>query len=197
MTDPYRAGLALTNTARPWSLRAMWNRAPSVLDARERAVALVEMGAVAPEWSGLEARGVEELRRRVRRITLPHAWWTVVSAALIAGVLLLASRGLSSVGLFAGGFSNSIIALWMLVMVVMSGPYWVTRVRRAWKGRSQATAQRIAEALVSNDVCPGCARALARDQAGEDGYVTCACGGTWRLALEAPARRRLRAGAAG
>ncbi len=181
-----RVGLAVAGGERPAgrppaSLRAQWNRAPSIVDARERSLPLVEPEVVAEKLRA--ARGEEDAAaalREVRRLTRGHAWvmlfWVLLGAAFAVGYVVF-------VALAAATTRAQLSAAAIAVVIVTAGPWWVAQVRRAFRGRAQTTASDVAGMLLARGVCPACGEVL-----GElEGVVACRCGAEWRAKDEAGA----------
>jgi uncharacterized Zn finger protein (UPF0148 family) len=157
----------------PSSWRAQWNRAPSIVDAKERSLPLVEPDTVAEKLRA--ARGEDDaaaVLRDIHRLTRGHAWvmlfWVVLGAAFAVGYVVFSAVA-------AGTTRANLGAVAVAVVIVTAGPWWVAQVRRAFKGRAQRTAADVAALLRKNGVCPACGEVL---QAGE-GVVACRCGAEW------------------
>jgi hypothetical protein len=169
-----------------WGLPSL-HRAPSVLDARDRPVALVDRKRLQEALS--MSHGPTDSGRilaRFRATTRAYAYRLLVQ---IVGVLLVVFVVVFAPWLpggFRGAFTNAPwVAAIYLTLAVTSGPYWFAQLCRAFAGRAQATAGRASESLLSDFICPSCARPLPRMTQEADHVTLCSCGAAWRLKLTA------------
>lgn len=162
---------------RPWSLVGQWNRAPSIVDAGERAVALVELKVLREQLKKCTDRErAAEVLTKVEKIIRGHR-------ARVVAVLFLGT-GLFGVMLWSSSLRPGGAGIWPLVVLLCTGlPMWITWIRRAFLGRSQTIAKPIQMAIVGGHFCPACGNDLNDGVPARDGSVACTCGTSWRMPL--------------